>query len=107
MNRASMKSIGTVLAMFIFLLVLVLVGQGLVKLRQSSDESGLNVARRAVERTVMQCYALEGAYPPDLAYLQENYGLILDQDQYNYLYEIVAGNIHPVMSIQRLEDVTS
>ena len=107
MRRASMRSVGTVLAMLIFLMVLFLVGQGLARLHQSSVESGLNVARSAVERAVMQCYALEGAYPPDLAYLQENYGLILDRGQYDYLYEVVAGNIHPVIHVQRLEDVTS
>lgn len=107
MSRASMKSIGTVLAMLIFLMVLILVGQSLAELHRNSIESGLHVARSAVERAVMQCYALEGAYPPDLVYLQENYGLILDRGQYDYLYEIVAGNIHPVISVQRLEDVTS
>jgi hypothetical protein len=93
--------------MLIFLMVLFLVGQSLAELHRSSVASGLKVARSAVERAVMQCYALEGAYPPDLDYLQENYGLILDRGQYDYLYEIVAGNIHPVIQVQRLEDVTS
>ena len=107
MRRASMRSIGTFLAMLVFLMVLFFVGQSLAELHRNSVESGLKVARGAVERAVMQCYALEGAYPPDLAYLQENYGLILDRGQYDYLYEIVAGNIHPVIRVERLEDVTS
>lgn len=107
MSRVSMKSVGTALAMLIFLLVILLVGQSLAGLNRSSAAAGLQVARSAVERAVMQCYALEGAYPPNLAYLQDNYGLILDREQYDYLYEVVAGNIHPIVSIQRLEDVTS
>ena len=107
MNRISLKTIGLVLAMLIFLMVLFFVAQSLARLGHSSDESELMIARTAVERAVMQCYALEGAYPPDLAYLQGNYGLILNPARYDYLYEVVAGNIHPIISVQRLEDVTS
>ena len=107
MSRISMKSIGTSIAMLVFLLVLFLVGQSLADLNRRSRESALVVTRTAVERAVMQCYALEGAYPPNLAYLRDNYGLVLDPERYSYLYEVVGENVHPIIDVQRLEDVSS
>ena len=29
----------------------------------------------AVQQSALQCYTVEGAYPPNLEYLEENYGL--------------------------------
>jgi type II secretory pathway pseudopilin PulG len=51
--------------------------------------------RDTVLAYVAQCYALEGAYPPDLEYLAEKYGLQLDTGRYIYFYNIYASNIMP------------
>jgi hypothetical protein len=100
MQRISFKTIGTGLAILVSLLVLIIVGNGLVHLDIQSREAGRTVALEAIERSVMQCYALEGAYPPDLEYLEQYYGLILDEQRYVYQYEIVASNIHPIIGVQ-------
>jgi hypothetical protein len=100
MRRLSLKMVGTALVLAVSLLVLLLVAQSLGRLDERSREAGRQVALDAIERSVMQCYALEGAYPPDLDYLRQNYGLILDEKQYVYLYEVVAGNIHPIIGVQ-------
>ena len=52
-----------------------------------------------VERYAIQCYATEGAYPPDINYLAEHYGLTLDLDKYIYEYEPVAENIKPLIQV--------
>lgn len=54
---------------------------------------------RAIERAAVQCYALEGHYPPDLDYLQQNYGIKLDEDKYHYEYSVFASNIRPYISV--------
>jgi hypothetical protein len=100
MQRFSLKMAGTALAIVVSLLILLVAGNSLSQLGSRSREAGRQVARDAIERAVMQCYALEGAYPPDLDYLQQNYGLILDEQHYVYLYEVVAGNIHPIIGVQ-------
>ncbi|NLC84251.1 MAG: hypothetical protein GX749_04135, partial [Ruminococcaceae bacterium] len=46
------------------------------------------------------CYALEGAYPPALEYLEANYGLIIDRENYDYYYEVVGANIRPIIEVQ-------
>jgi competence protein ComGC len=107
MNRNMLKLIGTGIIVLIVLLVILLVWQSLANLGERSRDSGIQVARQAVERAIMQCYALEGAYPPSLDYLREHYGLVVDTVRYAYVYEVVGGNIHPVVSISHLEDVQS
>lgn len=55
--------------------------------------------KETVERYAIQCYATEGAYPPDIEYLTEHYGLVIDLDKYIYEYEPVAENIKPSVQI--------
>ena len=100
MKLFSFKAMGTFVAVIVSVLILIAVGNSLLNLGQQSRATGLDVAEKALEKAVMQCYALEGAYPPNLEYLEQNYGLIIDRQKYVYLYEIVAGNIHPIIGIQ-------
>ena len=53
----------------------------------------------AVRRGVVQCYAIEGRYPPDIAYLEARYGLSVDQDKYIVHYEVFASNIYPDITV--------
>ncbi len=64
MRRLSFKTLSTVVAVLISLMVLLMVGSSLVQLQRKSHETGLQVARQALERTVMQCYALKEPIPP-------------------------------------------
>lgn len=52
-----------------------------------------------VKKYAIQCYATEGAYPPNLEYLVVHYGLILNEDKYRYEYEAVAENIKPIIKV--------
>ena len=55
----------------------------------------------ALQRCVVQCYAVEGTYPPSLAYLQEHYGLTYDEDLFFVDYTIVGSNLLPDITIIR------
>lgn len=71
------------------------------------DDTRHKEVRETVLSAVAQCYALEGAYPPDLEYLEKSYGLILDRSRYIYHYDIFASNIFPdvkVLPLKRMED---
>ncbi len=63
-----------------------------------SDQKAAEV-RETILSYVAQCYALEGAYPPDLEYLAEKYGLQLDKQRYIYFYELYASNMLPVVRV--------
>ena len=49
----------------------------------------------AVQNAALTCYAVEGAYPTDLAYLRENYGLAYDTERYRVTYSTFASNLVP------------
>jgi hypothetical protein len=53
----------------------------------------------AIRQAAMQCYALEGAYPPSLQYLADEYGLILNTEDYHFRYEVPAGNLPPIVEV--------
>jgi competence protein ComGC len=54
-----------------------------------------DIARAAVVRSTVQCYAIEGRYPGSIDYLTENYGLTLDESKYIYYYRSVGSNMMP------------
>lgn len=53
----------------------------------------------AVRRCAVSCYAQEGFYPPDLAYLLEHYALEYDESQYLVHYEAPASNLMPDITV--------
>jgi hypothetical protein len=65
--------------------------------------NSLELQSRVIEDTVrkylIQCYASEGAYPENLQYLAENYGLIIDNENYIYLYQSFSSNILPDIKV--------
>jgi hypothetical protein len=65
------------------------------------DDSSALVIREAVQRSALQCYAVEGAYPPDLRYLEENYGLQVNQQDFYVTYDAFASNLPPTVRVTR------
>jgi hypothetical protein len=105
MSQGTLKLFGYGIAIIIFFMILIMVWNSFGLLQERSQTQSLKAVQTAVEQAVMQCYALEGAYPPDLNYLQDHYGLIINEDRYVYLYEVVGENIHPIIDVQFLEAV--
>lgn len=72
---------------------------GIEALWDKTDQAQPERIKEAIEKACIQCYALEGSYPPDLDYLKENYGVLLDHNQYFYYYEIFASNMMSVVEV--------
>ncbi|MDF1617787.1 hypothetical protein [Petrocella sp. FN5] len=79
---------------FLFIMVFLLVGR-LSTYNETFTSLNKSALEETVKKYVIQCYASEGSYPPNLDYLSEHYGLILDYEHYIYDYEIFASNIMP------------
>lgn len=86
-------------ALTITLIVLSLLFSGAVMLlgyvEQTSEEAQIDLVRNAVRNAVLTCYAVEGAYPQDVEYLVDNYGLAYDQNRFLISYDAFASNIFP------------
>jgi len=50
-------------------------------------------------RTAAACYASEGFYPPDVAYMQQHYGLRYDENRYLVHYDRFASNLMPDITV--------
>ncbi len=89
--------------LYVFLLALLLfaVMVGLVFLHSGRDisEEGAAAIRETVHRSALQCYVVEGVYPPDLEYLQRNYGLAVNTEDYVVVYDCFSSNLPPTVRV--------
>ena len=53
----------------------------------------------AIRRAAVACYAAEGIYPPDLTYLEEHYGVQVDEVRYMVAYTVFASNLMPDITV--------
>lgn len=83
--------------------VLIVLCAGAYAFYGSAGKESAEDAARSIEETVreraLQCYVIEGAYPVDLAYLEENYGLTLNHGDYLVVYDIFAENLPPTVKV--------
>lgn len=95
MKRNKLK----IFAITVFLLMVISLYFGVNNAENATDEEKLVILKDAVNRSALQCYAIEGYYPPNIDYLEKNYGLIVDDTKYIISYEIFASNIMPVVDV--------
>ena len=91
------------IGLLVFLLVLLMLA-GLVALHfghsgHDVTEEGAASIREAVRRSALQCYVVEGVYPPDLQYLEDNYGLRVNTEDYYVVYDCFASNLPPSIRV--------
>ena len=67
--------------------------------KKNLQEEGAAALRTAVEQCALQCYVVEGVYPPSLSYLEEHYGLQVNRKDYYVVYDIFASNIPPDVKV--------
>lgn len=67
--------------------------------QRKSDEESCKILSDAIIRSAVQCYAIEGFYPPDIEYLENNYGLLVDHNKYFVSYSVFASNIIPEVQV--------
>lgn len=77
-------------AAFVFVMI-----RGTEGVKESTQQNGINAIHQAVMRAAVNCYSIEGAYPSNLDYLKENYGLRYDEGHYLVSYDAFASNLLP------------
>ena len=64
-----------------------------------TEESAAAI-QEAVRRCAMQCYVVEGVYPENLSYLEENYGLQINTRDFYVVYDAFASNLPPDIRVR-------
>ena len=87
------RGLAATLAVFALLLAAALfLFQGIDRM---SGEEQTALVRDAVRGALVTCYAVEGSYPTEVAYLKEHYGLAYDAERYMVTIDAFASNIMP------------
>ena len=93
-----LKTIQLIVMLIVSLIFIVIIITGLSSYESRFDGIETDRIKETVEKYAIQCYATEGAYPPNVQYLSDHYGLILN-DKYIYEYEPIAENIKPIVQV--------
>jgi competence protein ComGC len=83
----------------IILVIIILVSFQSIDSISSQTQDRSSAIESVIFKAAVQCYALEGSYPPNLEYLSDNYGIIIDEDQYFYFYESKGANLSPKIEV--------
>lgn len=59
--------------------------------------------KKTIQTASIECYAVEGMYPPSVKYLEENYGIQIDRNKYNVFYSGFASNMLPDITVVEVE----
>jgi len=65
---------------------------------RATEEGAANLAS-AIQKSTVQCYAVEGRYPASVDYLVKHYGIQIDDKKYVVFYEGFASNIMPEITV--------
>lgn len=93
------NSILKFLPLLLLVICIILFAQFSSQLTADNTARSKTALERALTRSITQCYALEGTYPPNLQYLVDHYGLIYDSDYYFIDYNYIGSNLRPDVTI--------
>lgn len=83
----------------VFAAVIAAFAFGTKRIRADADRKGAESLKESIQRATVECYAIEGRYPPSVAYLEENYGIRIDRNRFSVFYEGFASNIIPDITV--------
>lgn len=90
-------------ALLIAIALLVWFFAGISRVSLESREEGRSQLETALRRSAVACYAAEGRYPADVAYLEEHYGIRIDRSRYVVFYEVHGSNLMPQITVLQRE----
>ena len=103
MGRNRISAIFQWLAALLAALCLIFFVTSLASVDRQQGEEGRQQLETALRRAAVACYAAEGVYPPTVEYLQQHYGVQIEEERYIVFYEIFANNLMPDITVLEKE----
>ena len=100
--RKKRFSAAPIVGVLVILCMLAFVAYGISSAASAMDDAGLTTAVESIRRAAVSCYAIEGIYPPDYAYLKANYGVRVDETRYAVIYDVFASNMMPDITVLKI-----
>lgn len=79
--------------------ILIYVSSSVSTLSESREAAAKQHLEDAIRKAAVACYSAEGAFPPNLDYIQTHYGLRYDPSQFLVHYELFASNLMPDITV--------
>lgn len=98
-KRKKLNLLEAISIVIFFIIILVCFSFAFDDIKSTNKEEQLNQTKASIQKSVVLCYSTEGQFPPDIQYLKDNYGLIINNDKYIVHYEIFASNIMPDIKV--------
>ena len=89
----------TVLSVSLFAAIMIWLIISVNNAAESADKSRSDAVYTTIMNSASLCYSIEGEYPPDIEYLENNYGVKIDRGKYVVHYEYFGANIRPTVTI--------
>lgn len=102
-TNLSLNFIWKLFSGLLFFSFLIFFFQGIRTVDDTTSAEQAKSLEQAIRRSIVQCYAVEGTYPPSLDYLKEHYGIFYDSDRFYVDYTSIGSNIMPDITIIPLE----
>lgn len=91
-----------ILSLLLFISIFVGFNYGIEKMSMQSIQQEKQNLENAIQRSIVQYYAIEGKYPESLQILQKEYGLSYNKKTFFVDYQVLGENIPPdVVIIER------
>lgn len=90
---------GCIVSAAVFGVIMALFMNGVFSFLGKAKSESSDTLIKAIRQASVQCYAIEGRYPPSVEYLEENYGIQIDRERYNVFYSGFASNIMPDITV--------
>ena len=103
MGKNRLSAIFRWLAALLAALCLIFFITSLASVDRQQGEEGRQQLETALRRAAVACYAAEGVYPPTVEYLQQHYGVQIEEERYIVFYEIFANNLMPNITVLEKE----
>lgn len=98
-KRIKYAKFPVLLSIAAFIILFFLFYSGIGSVSETNKNKQKESLETALNRSITQCYAVEGAYPPSLSYIKEHYGLTYDENLFFVDYQPIGSNIIPDVTI--------
>ena len=93
------KKFSGILSLLPFLLMIVGIIFIVEYVDNKTSAESVQVIEANIRKAAISCYAIEGAYPQTVEYLEETYGLQINHDKYVVEYDIIGANVMPWVAV--------
>ena len=96
---------GAFVSIFLFVGILVFFSISIANASKEIDENEVITLRKSIDKAIVNCYAIEGAYPENIEYIEKNYGIVIDREKFIVIYEVLGPNVLPNVIVKPISEI--